>query len=133
MQKKTIKKPKPGIRRNPEPVDIASILRAPAQQPGAATSNSPTPKLTPYAQQLLSRSHGPKPGAPSRARSGDWLTTTAAAKLTGYSRRHIYTLCERGFFVEGKEWKQRPILRGMDRAGKIRIQRAALKKLEEEW
>lgn len=90
-------------------------------------------KLTPYAEQLLARSHGAQPGAPSPALADDWITTDAAAKLTGFSRRHIYSLCDNGFFIEGKEWWQRPASPRADRAGKVLIRRAALKKLEGAW
>lgn len=130
MTNKTLRNKKRGIRRKPEPVDMASILRGP-RQPTA--SHAPTPKLTPYAERLLARSHAPEPVAPSAALADDWITTHAAAKLTGYCRRHIYTLCEKGFFVEDKDWTQRPIIPGMDRAGKVLIRRAALKKLKSGW
>lgn len=63
---------------------------------------------------------------------GEWITTAMAAKLTGYSRRQIHSLCDRGFFIEGLDWKQRPPCPGCRAGGRIRIRRSALKKLETE-
>ncbi len=60
----------------------------------------------------------------------EWITTTLAGALTNFSRRWINALCDKGFFVEGKEWKQRPPCPGFRKGGMIWIQRSALKKLE---
>ena len=88
----------------------------------------PPPRLTPYAEQLLSRTRAPaSPPHPS-----EWITTTTAARLTNYSIRWIIGLCDRGFFVEGQEWKQRPPCPGFRKGGRIWIKRSALKKLETE-
>jgi len=88
-------------------------------------------KLTPYAEQLLARSTTVGTRPPALAPSDDWISTGAAAKLSGYSRRHIYTLCDHGFFVAGRDWKQRPQCTG-PRAGIVMIRRDALQKLNGE-
>ncbi len=86
------------------------------------------PHLTPYAEHLLSRTHAPSPPDPP----AEWITTITAAKLTNFSRRWISGLCDKGFFVEGQEWKQRPPSPGFRSGGMIWIKRSALKKLERE-
>lgn len=84
--------------------------------------------LTPYALSLLKRAE-PAPQPAPEPDPADWISTTEAAKLTGYCDRNIRFLCESGFFVEGKDWKQRPPKPGISRAGNIRIRKAALEKL----
>jgi len=120
------------ILRKPEPVDMASILRAPALQPGVVAGKTSAPKLTPYAEQLLARSSASQAGNLSLVPSDEWITTRVAAKVTGYSQRQIQALCEAGFLVEGKEWKQRLPSPGSRRRGRILIRPSALKKMEGE-
>lgn len=133
MEKKTIKKPKRAISRKPEPVDLDSMpLDESRSQSAPLGKKTPTAVLTPYAERLLARSNGSAVPA-SAALSGEWLQTAMAAKLTGYSRRHIVALCDQGFFIEGREWKQRPPCPGMRQGGRIWIRRSALKRLETEW
>ena len=130
MTNRTIRDKKRGMRRNPEPVDIVSILRAPAPQPGVAASKSQTPKLTPYAERLLARCCASHPAGSSLAPCDEWITTRVAAKLTGYSQRQIQALCDAGFFVAGREWKQRPPTPGTARPGRILVRHSALRKMQ---
>ena len=60
---------------------------------------------------------------------GEWIPTRAAAELTGYSQHHIAKLCALGFFVKGKEWRQRSRTPGSRRSGRIWIRHSALKKM----
>lgn len=80
--------------------------------------------LTSYAEQLLAKQ------SQNRAAGPDWIGSAEAARLSGYSPRQIRRLCDEGFFIEGEDWKQRPSKPGRNHAGRIRIRRAALKKLD---
>ena len=134
MEKKMIKKPKRAISRKPEPVDLDSMPLGESRSPSAALGEKmPAATLTPYAERLLARSNGSVAAATSAALSREWILTAMAAKLTGYSQRHIQALCDQGFFIEGREWKQRPPCPGRRQGGYIWIRRSALKKLESEW
>jgi hypothetical protein len=133
MKNGMIRNKKRRIRRNPDPVDMASILRAQASQAIATASNAQTVKLTPYAEQLLTRSGASQAGNSSLTLGGDeWIPTRVAAKLTGYSQRQIQALCDMGFFVEGKEWRKRPPAPGTERPGRLWLRHSALKKMEGE-
>lgn len=83
-------------------------------------------------KRRIQRKAQSKPEISFLARAGEWVTTGVAAKLAGYSQRHIGELCEQGFFVKGKDWKQRPRRPGSRRGGRILIRHSALKKLDGE-
>lgn len=108
------------------------VLAATARPADAPGWKKPATGLTPYAEQLLARSGASQAGNSSLNPCGEWINTRAAAKLTGYSQRQIQSLCDAGFFVEGKEWKQRPATPGTTRPGRILIRQSALKKMEGE-
>lgn len=134
MEKKAIKKPKRALSRKPEPVDLDSMpLGEPRPPSDGLAKKTPAARLTPYAERLLARSNDSPAAAASPPLSAEWIQTAIAAKLTGYSKRHIRALCDQGFFIEGREWKQRPPCPGRRQAGRIFIRRSALKKLETEW
>lgn len=89
------------------------------------------PRISSYAETLLSRKAAASGASPdeNRKTEEEWITTSEAARLSGYSRRHIRNLCEQGFFAEREEWKQRRPCPGSRQGGIIRIHRDALKKL----
>jgi len=86
--------------------------------------------LTPLAEKLIAKAAAPARPDPEPFNPKEWISTAEAARLTGYSRRHILTLCDQGFFIEGADWKQRPPRPGSDQGGRIRIRRSALSRLE---
>jgi hypothetical protein len=95
------------------------------------------PRISSYADSLLNRkSAGASQPAPApedpRARPvpRSWLTTLQVSLRSGYSVRHIQSLCDNGFFREGEDWKQRPPRPGISRRGRIFINPDALKKLD---
>jgi hypothetical protein len=134
MEKKTIKKPKRAISRKPQPIDLDSMPPGDPRTPtDASNKKMPPATLTPYAERLLSRANGSGAAAASSVLSSEWIPTASVAKLTGYSQRHIRALCDQGFLIEGREWKQRPPCPGCRQGGRILIRRSALKKLETEW
>lgn len=94
-------------------------------QTAVAPASAHNWKSTPLLDQLLNRQ-----SAIGNPQSEPWVGTSEAARLSGYSKRHIRRLCDEGFFIEGVDWKQRPARPGLDRGGYIEIRRAALKKLE---
>jgi len=91
---------------------------------------------TDYAVRLIQKSEArhssSQPAAQNPPPAEDWITTTEAADISGYSQRRIQALCDEGFFVAGADWKQRPAMDGKRSAGRIFIRRSALKKLEGE-
>jgi len=89
-----------------------------------------TTTLTPYALSLMARKDAAAQPAQSVPEPDDFISSEEFARLSGYSRRHIQTLCDEGFFVNGVDFKQRPPKPGSDQGGRIRIRKAALKKLE---
>lgn len=89
----------------------------------AAGALTPAPGRAPSSTSIES-------GVQVRIHPGEWITTATAAKLTGYSRRQIHALCDHGFFIEGREWRQRPPCPGHRAGGWIWLRRSALKKLE---
>jgi hypothetical protein len=93
----------------------------------SAPEGRPPHRITPYAEQLLARTAAHVSEAPP----SEWITTTMAARLTNYSVRWIRGLCDKGFFVEDQDWKQRPPCPGFRNGGQIWIKRSALKKLEQ--
>ena len=132
MKNGTIREKKRRISRKPEPVDLEWALRQAERPVDATHKNRHTTRLTPYAEHLLARSAGSHAGNSSATAGAEWITTGAAAKLTGYSQRHIETLCDEGYFVEGKEWRQRRPTPGSDRGGRIFVKHSALRKMEGE-
>lgn len=86
--------------------------------------------LSAYAEKLLAKKATAAAPAPPAFDPSAWIGTSEAARLTGYSKRSIRRLCEEGFWVEGRDWKQRPAKTGEDRGGWIRIARAALSRLD---
>jgi hypothetical protein len=95
------------------------------------------PHISSYAISLLNRkaeianpnSPGDASGA-GRQPSREWLTISETSRLSGYSTRHILNLCEQGFFLEGRDWKQRLPRPGVSRGGRVYIRYSALKKLD---
>jgi hypothetical protein len=92
------------------------------------------PRISSYAVSLLNRK--PATATPPTDDLRDqpipksWLTTRQASRRSGYSIRHIQTLCDQGFFREGEDWKQRPPRPGVSRRGHIYINPDAIKKLD---
>ena len=115
--------------RSPANRPAAGEARAPVAPPRTRIPRPPAlPRISSYAVSLLDRkSEGANLQAPPQR---DWLTTSEASRLSGYSVRHIQNLCELGFFREGEEWKQRQPRPGVSRGGRILIKSSVIKKLD---
>jgi hypothetical protein len=93
------------------------------------------PRISSYAVSLLNRksenANLNSPGdAPVRPAPREWLTISETSRLSGYSTRHLLNLCEQGFFLEGRDWKQRQPRPGVSRGGRVYIRSSALKRLD---
>lgn len=123
-------KPKPSQTSTQKAEIPPQLSRSPARK---RTPRKPAlPRISSYAEALLDRQSStanPKSQLTNAEPSCAWISTTDAARLSGYSIRQIQNLCEQGYFIEGEEWKQRPARHGVSRGGRIFIHPAAMKKL----
>lgn len=93
---------------------------------------TPMPAVNNYALRLIQKSESRQNPPPMAGPIEDWIGTEEFADLADYSPREIRRLCYEGFFVLNVDWKQRPPKPGAPnpQGGRIRLRRAALKKLE---
>lgn len=96
------------------------------------------PRVSAYAESLLNRKAAglailaPVQRTPIKQErwGSEWISTLEASRRTGYSQRHIQSLCEEGFFIAREEWRQRPPIPGRRQGGRLYVAVEALRKLQ---